>query len=225
MVGPNDFRRVVDAYPSLLLAKSPLGVELAQAAMLMKAPLGRELMAAGDRAEAVPLLIAGQVRVFTVGESGREITLYRFGGGECCVLTVESLLGKHCFAANARVEDDAELVLIPAAVFDEWMARYPEWRAFVFDAMARRLSGLLTTLEDVAFRRMDVRVAALLATRCQAPSNEVALTHQEIANELGTAREVVSRVLEDLQGRGVIRRARGTIVIADRARLEATAAS
>lgn len=175
-------------------------------------------MSVGDRADAIPLLISGQVRVSMLGESGREITLYRFNRGECCVLTADAILGHRPFPANAHVEDTSEMALIPAATFQEWLARYPVWRDFVFQAMSARLSSLLLTLEDVAFRRMDKRLAALLLERGRSDGH-ISMTHQEFANELGSSREVVSRILEDFQSRGLVRLSRGAVTLQNPDRL------
>ena len=172
-------------------------------------------MAVGDRAEAIPMLLSGEVRVYIIGESGRGITLYRFSRGECCVLTADALIGRRVFPANAQVEADAEMVLIPAAVFDDSIARHGSWREFVFEAMARRMTSLMTTLEDVAFRRMDLRVATLLISRSTESASRVEVTHRGIADELGSSREVISRILEDLKGRGLVELSAEPLLIAD----------
>lgn len=221
MIGSADHQRVAATFPFLRLTHSELGAEFIKRASLARVPAGRDVMAVGERAEAIPLLVSGQVRVFMIGETGREITLYRFSSGECCVLTADSIIGHRLFPANAQVEEDAEMALVPAAVFSEWVARYSEWREYVFAAMSRRLTSAMTTLEDVAFRRMDVRVAALLLGRTGA-GDRIVMTHQEIANEIGSSREVISRLLEDFQGRGLLQLTRGIIVITDRQRLQAS---
>jgi CRP/FNR family transcriptional regulator len=191
----------------------------------MRIPAGRDVMAEGDRAQAVPILMSGEIRVFRVGESGREITLYRFGQGECCVLTADSILCHRLFPARARVEEEVEVAFVPAAVFEDWLARSPVWRQFVFEAMARRLTTLMDTLDDVAFRRMDTRVSSLLLERSKSGGPSIRTTHQEIADELGSSREVVSRILEDLQGRGLIRLYRGGLEVVEPQRLQSSTAS
>ncbi|MEK7217320.1 MAG: Crp/Fnr family transcriptional regulator, partial [Chloroflexota bacterium] len=185
MIDSNDSGRIAKAFPSLHAAGGGFGAEFLRQATLIRIPAGRDLMAVGDRAEAIPMLVSGQIRVYMFGESGREITLYRFSRGECCVLTADSIIGHRLFPANAQVEEESEMVLVPAAVFDEWLAQHAVWRDFVFQAMARRLSSLLATLEDVAFRRMDLRVAGWLLERQARSGDQIAATHQEIANELG----------------------------------------
>jgi CRP/FNR family transcriptional regulator len=222
LIPSDDFKRVSSALPMLAIVENELGNDFARRATLARIPAGRDVMAEGDRAEAVPLLISGQIRVFWIGESGREITLYRFGQGECCVLTADSILGNRLFPACAQVEQDAEVALIPASVFDSWLAQSPAWRQFIFDAMSRRLLSLMDTLDDVAFRRMDTRVAQLLLERSQRGDSRVRMTHQEMADELGSSREVVSRILEDLQARGQIRLSRGLVEIIEPALLKSS---
>lgn len=198
--------------------------EFIEHSMLMRFASGRDIMDAGDRVDAIPLVISGSIRVYQIADSGREITLYRFGAGECCVLSADSILGDRLFPARAQVLEDAEVVMVPARLFNDWLARSPVWREFVFGAMSQRLVSLMHTLDDVAFARLDRRIAALLARRTERGTSSLRITHQEIADELGSSREVVSRVLEDLQDQGVVRLSRGVIDILDRGRLTAEVA-
>jgi CRP/FNR family transcriptional regulator, anaerobic regulatory protein len=105
--------------------------------------------------------------------------------------------------------------MIPADAFREWVRRYDLWRGFVFDLLSQRLSNVMALVDEVAFRHPDARVATLLLERSQA-HKPLHITHQEIAAELGSSREVISRLLEDFASRGPIRSARGTIEVLDR---------
>jgi CRP/FNR family transcriptional regulator len=174
----------------------------------------------GDRADAIALLISGVVRVYKIGETGREITLYRFGNGESCILTANAILSQKNFPAIATVEKEAEAVMIPAETFRDWVRRYDLWREFVFDLLSERLSSVMAIVEEVAFRRMDVRVVTFLSERL-GQSDSIQITHQEIAAELGSSREVISRILEDLSALGIIGVSRGTIKVLDRETLQA----
>jgi CRP/FNR family transcriptional regulator len=169
--------------------------------------------------DAIALLISGAVRVYKVGETGREITLYRFGLGESCILTANAILAEQSFSAIATVEQDVEAVMIPASTFRSWVQRYELWRTFVYGLLAQRLASVMELVEEVTFRRMDIRVAALLLERSQT-QNPLSITHQEIAAELGSSREVISRILENFAAQGIVRVLRGSIVILDRSRLE-----
>ena len=169
--------------------------------------------------EAIALLVSGVVRVYKVGETGREITLYRFGNGSSCILTANAILSQKTFPAIATVEENAEAVMIPAETFRDWVREYDLWRDFVFDLLSQRLSTVMAVIDEVAFQRMDRRIAALLIRRGKT-QNPLRITHQEIASELGSSREVISRLLEDFVNEGSIRSGRGTIEILDASLLE-----
>jgi CRP/FNR family transcriptional regulator len=222
MIPPAAVERVADALPFLTKVERSVLEDFATKATLATLPAGLDIMAEGERAQAVPILISGEIRVFRTGESGREITLYRFGRGQCCVLSADAILGHHAFPARARVEEASEVALVPAGVFEDWLARSPVWRQFVFEAMAKRLTSLMETLDAVAFKRLDTRVSSLLLERSQAGGNSIRITHQEIADELGSSREVVSRILEDLQSRGLIRLLRGEVEVIERQLLQSS---
>jgi CRP/FNR family transcriptional regulator len=165
------------------------------------------------------LLISGVVRVYKIGETGREITLYRFGHGESCILTANAILSSKSFPAIATVEQDAEAVMIPAQVFRDWVKRFDLWREFVFDLLSDRLSTVLAVVDEVVFQRMDRRVASLLLAKSKT-QHPIRVTHQEIAAELGSSREVISRILEDFSRLGLIESGRGAIMILDDQELE-----
>ena len=160
----------------------------------------------------IALLISGVVRVFKLSPTGREITLYRFGEGESCIFTANAILHDQDFPALAVVERDAEAVMIPADKFKEWVRQYDAWRDFVFSLVSQRLYRVMEVVEEVAFQRMDRRIAAFLLDRSQY-KNPINITHQKIANEIGSSREVVSRLLEDFAGQGLIKLSRGKIEI------------
>jgi CRP/FNR family transcriptional regulator len=119
----------------------------------------------GDQAEAIALLISGVVRVYKIGETGWEITLYRFGNGESCILTANAILSRRSFPVITTVEKEAEAVMVPADAFREWVKRHDLWREFVFDLLSERLSTVIAVVDEVAFQRMDGRVASLLLTK------------------------------------------------------------
>lgn len=212
MITPAEYQRVVRALPLLQQADPQLAREFQQATFFARIPAGRDVFVEGDAINAIALLISGVVRVYKIGASGREITLYRFGLGESCILTANAILSQQSFPAIATVEQDAEAVMVPAQVFRTWVNRYEAWRDFVFDLMSQRLVTVMQVVDEVVFQRMDARLAAFLLERCQA-ENPIRITHQEIASELGTAREVVSRVLEDFVGAGLVASGRGTVEV------------
>ncbi|HUI89020.1 MAG TPA: Crp/Fnr family transcriptional regulator [Anaerolineales bacterium] len=212
MLDQAQFKRVSGALPILQRAEPQLVRDFQQSAFMARIPAGHDVFLEDDQVEAIALLISGVVRVYKIGETGREITLYRFGNGESCILTANAILSQKTFPAIAVVEKDAEAVMIPADVFRQWVAKYDLWREFVFDLLSQRLSSVMAMIEEVAFRRMDERLAALLLARSPA-QNPLRITHQELAAELGSSREVISRLLEDFSKRGLVRVGRGEIEI------------
>lgn len=218
MITPDQFQRIAALLPLLPQLAPPLQREFQQQAFYVRIPAGREVFALGDRVDAIALLLSGMVRVYKIGETGREITLYRFGSGQSCVLTANAILSQQSFQAIASVEHDAEAIMIDAQTFRSWVRRDALWLDFVLEMLSQRLANVLEVVDEVAFRRMDVRAAALLAARA-GEQNPLTITHQEIADELGSSREVISRILENFTRQGWIRQARGVIEVLDAAAL------
>lgn len=216
MLDPSQFSRLAQSLPLLQNAEAALVREFQQAATFARIPAGQDVFLEGDRVDGIALLISGVVRVYKIGETRREITLYRFGLGQSCILSANAILNQNTFPAIATVEQDAEAVIIPSATFRDWVRRYDLWREFVFDLLSQRLSTLMTIVDEVAFQRMDTRLASFLRTHSKV-QNPMRITHQEIASELGTSREVISRLLEDLSARGLVRSTRGEIEVLDEA--------
>ena len=173
------------------------------------------MLVEGDSADTIALLISGVVRVYKIGETGREITLYRFGQGQSCILTANAILNNKSFPAIATVEQDAEAIIIPAADFRDWVNRYDLWREFVFGLLSDRLVTIMAVVDEVVFQRMDSRVATWILKRVLL-KNSLQLTHQEIASDLGSSREVISRILEDFSKSGLISQGRGSIEVLDK---------
>jgi len=157
------------------------------------------------------------LRVYLVSREGREITLYRIQPGGSCVLTASCILGGSGFPALAEVEKEVLAWAVPAAVFREWVARSEFWRHYVFQLLGDRLAAVLMRLEETSFERVDWRLARILL----AGGEEWIGTHQRLAVEIGTAREVVSRILERWRRAAWIESKRGRIKILNRAALQA----
>lgn len=219
MISQDTFSRILHALPMLRQASPQLIDEFKRVSFFVSIPAGRQIFAEGDSVEALAILISGSVRVYKVGETGREITLYRFGLGESCILTANAVLSRQSFSAIAVVEHTSEAVMIPADIFRQWVQKYDLWRDFVFTLLSQRLSVVMEIIDEVVFRRMDVRVATFLLERSGA-DEVIRSTHQEIAAELGSSREVISRILENLARKDIIRLGRGSIEILDHERLK-----
>lgn len=184
----------------------------------VRLPAGTTVFADGDACRAFLLVLEGSVRVQKVAETGREIVLYRVEPGQTCVLTTSCLLSHGVYGAEGVTETVVSGLALAPAAFQELMATSAAFRSFVFGAYATRVSDLLMLIEEVAFGRIDQRLAAVLLERAGA-GEVVAATHQDLAVELGTAREVVSRQLKDFERRGLVALGRGRVTLRDRAGL------
>jgi CRP/FNR family transcriptional regulator len=178
----------------------------------VRLPAGTRIFGPGQSPEAYLLVLDGTVRVQQVSDAGREIVLYRVLTGESCALTTACLMGYEEYQADGIAETDVEAVAIPRATFDELIAKSAAFRKFVFTAFSVRITNLFRVIEDVAFARIDVRLAQRLLELGR-DKGRIDLTHQQLAAELGTAREVISRQLNEFQRRGWIATSRGAIDI------------
>ncbi len=192
---------------------------LVDEARIVHMSAGTEVFGPMNVPDSLLFLYEGQIRVSQTSEKGREIVLYRVDAGESCVLTNACMFAEEAYNAEGIAETDIIVVILPKPAFDRLVGEEEAFRKFVFSAFSRRLIDLFRVVDDVAFGRIDVRLAErllLLAGR----SDAFDITHQELATELGTAREVVSRVLQDFQKRGLIEQSRGRIALKNRAALE-----
>lgn len=173
------------------------------------------VFAPGKKPDAFLLLLEGTVRVHQFGANGREIVLYRVSGGESCIMTTACLLSGEEYLAEGLTETPVTAVALGRSDFDTLIARSPAFRRFVFAKYASRVTRLMEVVEDVAFARIDKRLARKLLELSHGDQLLVA-THQSLAVELGSAREVISRQMKEFARRGWITASRGHIEIIDR---------
>ncbi len=204
--------------------KEPIRQQLIDQSNVVAVPEGTVIFGPGKAPENLLLLLSGTVRVQQTSENGREIVLYRVSAGESCVLTTACLLAYEDYSAEGIVEADVQAVAVPRSVFDRLIAQSEVFRRFVFSAYSRRITDLFFIIEEVAFQRMDIRLAHKIL---ELPSDHgrLHMTHQQLAAELGTAREVVSRLLQEFQRRQWVESGRGEIRIKDRGALTELAQS
>lgn len=164
------------------------------------------------------LLLEGTVRVQQLSEGGREIVLYRVNAGESCVMTTACLLAYDDYSAEGIAETEVTAAAIPRTVFEELISTSETFRRFVFTAYSRRITDLFQVIEDIAFQRMDIRLAQRLLELSR-DGDVIKSTHQKMAAELGTAREVISRQLQEFQRREWVAQSRGTITLLDKTAL------
>jgi len=182
-------------------------------AMRMQVKKGSVLFRDGDACNGYVLVIHGSVRVQKIDPQGHEIVLYRVEEGQSCMLTTTCLLAKQNYPAEGIAETDVDLVLLPLDAFDSALAESPSFRRFVMANIGNRISDLMLLLEDVAFGRKDVRLAAFLLKHVSADGDVLECTHRQMAVELGTAREVVSRLIKDFERKGLVSLGRNRITV------------
>lgn len=209
----------LDRFAGLARLEPAIKAQLLARSAVVTAPAGTVIFGPGKSPENMLFLLAGTVRVQQVSDTGHEIVLYRIEAGESCVLTTACLLAYDDYAATGIAETDVRAAAVPRDVFDDLVAQSKSFRNFVFAAFSKRITDLFLMIDEVAFQRIDVRLADKLL-KLSHGDDRIATTHQKLAVELGTAREVVSRQLQEFQRRGWIAQARGVVMIADRAGLQ-----
>lgn len=202
------------------LANAPEDIRslVAAEANAVDLPAGVRVYAPGQAPEHFLMVLSGSVRVQQVSQHGREIVLYRVQAGQSCTLTTACLLGYDDYPAEAVTETTVRALALPRGLFDTLIARSPDFRRAVFSAVSTRITELFHLVEDVAFGRLDMRLAQCLLRL--AHDGQVRATQQQLASEIGSAREVVSRLLTEFQRRGFVHVGRGAVTIAALAPLE-----
>jgi CRP/FNR family transcriptional regulator len=210
-------REILSKIPFFNDAPSELKRALMEAATIVHLEAGEFFLREGDTCPNFAIVVSGRLRVFKLEESGQEITLYHVGPGEACPLNVSCILSDRPVPAMAKVDETVEAVIVPAATFRAWIADHEAMRKFVFQMFSTRLTEVMSLVEEVAFRRMDQRLARRLADLLVDESSRgtVEITHADIAADLGTAREVVSRLLKEFERHGAISLSRGRILLRD----------
>jgi CRP/FNR family transcriptional regulator len=215
MNGPEMKSRLLQLFPVFQQLPAAVVEEIVNSAALRQAPAGAILFEAASPCTGFPMLLEGSVRVVKSAPNGREVQLYRITPGESCLLSSSCLLGGSAYSATGVAQTAVTLLALPPAVFHRLLAEYKPFRDYVFGLFSERLADLMTLVEAVAFHKLDQRLAALLLGKGEL----VRATHQSLADELGSVREMVSRLLSNFQDRGWVALGREQIRITDAAAL------
>jgi CRP/FNR family transcriptional regulator len=218
--GPNLVDRLRERFPALGGLPAARLERLVADGQVLQVPAGAILFDAHQPCRGFPLVLEGAVRVVMNAPSGREILLYRVDPGQGCIMSGGCLLGHSDYAARGVAEGDVTLLSIPPAPFQSLLLEHEPFRRFVFGMYGERLAEVMTLVEEVAFRRLDERLAQLLIRR----GPVVEATHQALADELGSVREIVSRLLRSFEQRGWVKLERERVTLADPKALAALAA-
>ena len=207
-ISKDDF---LDIFPYFRTVDDTCVQGLLDVAKQASAPGKQTLKREGDKLEEFVLLLSGSKRVFKASESGREITLYEMGPGDMCVLNASCILSNITLPANAESLSDIEMLLIPDRYFMDLMSRYEQMQVFVFSRISQSLVNIMSLISEICFTRMDERLADYLIEKSE--NNILNTPHRIIANDLGTSREVVSRLLKDFERHGGVKISRNQIEI------------
>ena len=213
----------IERFPGLSRLEPGIKDILTTRTAIITAPEGTVIFGPGKSPENMLFLMEGTVRVQQVSEAGHEIVLYRIHAGQSCVLTTACLLAFEDYSAEGITETEIKAAAIPRQVFDDLVSQSPTFRNFVFAAFSKRITDLFLMIDEVAFQRIDVRLAQKLV-ELSGDGSDIHTTHQKMSAELGTAREVISRQLQEFQRRGWISQSRGTIKLTNKTSLAALGA-
>ncbi len=205
--------RLLALYP--MLATLDLAALLADTAV-MQLPVGTLVFDENQPCLGFPLILTGSIRVIKAAASGRELQLYLVQPGESCILTSSCLLGHTRYQARGIVDENLEMLVLPATIFHQLLAQNAAFRSYVFSLFSDRLTDLITLVSAVAFQKLDQRLAALLISK----PNPLHSTHQALADELGSAREIVSRLLKNFAEQGWVQLGREHITLTNFAALQ-----
>jgi CRP/FNR family transcriptional regulator len=177
---------------------------------------GETLMKPGQFVKAVPLVLEGSIKIMRMDEEGKELFLYYLETGETCALSLTCCSAARPSEIKAVVEEKLTVLFIPIQVHEQLTDEFKQWKDFVSSTYQHRFQEMLVVLDAVAFKKMDERLMNYIVTKMkQLKTNELHTTHQEVANELGTAREVISRLLKQLEKKKWIELGRNVIYIRD----------
>lgn len=161
---------------------------------------GEVIMDYGKKIKFMPLILSGNLRVMRRDEEDREILLYYLGSNESCAMAYACCMEAKKSEVKAIAEDNVELITIPHEKLDEWLVKYPSWKSYVFNSFTQRFNELLKSLESVAFHKLDERLVKYLKKKAKVSGKSaIQLSHNQIAEELGTSRVVISRLLKQLE--------------------------
>jgi CRP/FNR family transcriptional regulator, anaerobic regulatory protein len=196
------------------LFQSLLKDEVSTFGQLKKFTAGSVIQQEDSYIKAIPLVLNGSLKVMRTDVDGHEILLYYITPGESCIMSFLGGIHNETSKVKAIVEEDAEILFIPVEKASEWVKKFPEWSDFIFRLYHKRFEELLTAVNAIAFQKLDTRLLQLLKQKSELyQSKEIKVTHQQLADELGTAREAVSRVMKQMENEGLVQLSRNKITL------------
>jgi len=174
--------------------------ELQEKSMIMEVKSGDVMLNVGQAIRAIPLLASGAIKVSRINDDGQELLLYYVKEGESCAMTFNCCMLAQTSVIKGTAEEDSVLVCIPVVLMEQWMVKYPSWKKYVMTTMLSRFTEMIKSIDEVAFKKMDERLINYLKEKSKiSGSSVINLTHQQISDDLGTNRVVISRLLKKLE--------------------------
>ena len=190
--------------------------ELVEFGTYMEVDEGFTLMKPGGYIRTVPILLSGSVKILRADSEGREALLYYLGGLDSCAMSLSCCLDRRQSEITAIADDKTKLITVPVEKIDEWITKYATWRQFVFMTYQKRFEDLLGVIDQIAFQKLDERLLGLLNRKSkQCGCSVFNITHEELGQELATSREVISRLLKQLEKIGRVKLSRNKIELID----------
>ena len=186
-------------------------LDLLSSASLVPLEKGDTIYSEGNICPGIGFFLSAEARVFKLSDTGREVTLYEICPGQTCILNASSILANRSYPANAVVSESGSILYFSATVFKKYMNEYEGMRTFVFSLFIDRFTEMMELVDGVIFKKLDDRLENYLVEKAE--NNQLWTTHQVIANDLGTSREVISRLLKDMKEKEKINLSRGYIEI------------
>ena len=188
--------------------------EVSAYGQLKKFPAGSVILQEDSYIKSIPLVLNGSLKVMRTDQDGHEILLYYITPGESCIMSFLGGLHNETSKMKVVVEEDAEILFIPVAKASEWVKKFPEWSDFIFKLYHKRFEELLSAVNAIAFQKLDMRLLQLLRQKSELyQTKDIKITHQQLADELGTAREAVSRVMKQMENEGLVVLSRNKITL------------
>lgn len=192
---------------------SLLKEEITTYGQLKKFPAGSVIQQEESYIKSIPMVLSGSLKVMRT-DRDHEILLYYITPGESCIMSFLGGIHNETSKVKAIVEEDAEILMIPVEKASEWIKKFPEWSDFIFKLYHKRFEELLTAVNAIAFQKLDTRLLQLIKQKVELyQSNEIKITHQQLAEELGTTREAVSRVIKQMENEGLVTLSRNKITL------------
>lgn len=174
--------------------------DIEASAMLMEVKSGSTMLNVGQTIRAIPLLVSGTIKVSRMNDEGQELLLYYVKEGESCAMTFNCCMLSQSSVIKGTAEEDSLLLCLPVILMDAWMVKYPTWKKYVMTTILNRFTEIIKCVDEVAFKNMDERLVGYLKEKSNITGSSVLnLTHQQIGDELGTNRVVISRLLKKLE--------------------------